>query len=152
MQSSPRLHGSRPKSSKPLHCSRSVPLFLLAQLTALRVVLGVLVTLLPTACEKAPAPPEPGPPDVEVAEVIQQDVPIYREWVAQLNGPINAAITPKVQGYLLTQSYNNGFFVKKGSASVYDRPPAVHRLSRPGKSHGRTGAGERRPGAKERRT
>jgi membrane fusion protein (multidrug efflux system) len=114
MQSFPRLQGSRPKSSNPLHCSQSEPLFLVAPLTALRVVLGVLVTLLPTACEKPPAPPEPGPPDVEVAEVIQQDVPIYREWVAQLNGPVNAAITPKVQGYLLTQSYNNGFFVKKG--------------------------------------
>src|SRR3984885_13722323 len=113
--------------------------------TPIRVVLSLISALLLTACEKPPAPVAPGPPDVEVAEVIQQDVPIYREWVAQLNGPINAAITPKVQGYLLTQSYNNGFFVKKGSASVYDRPPAVHRLSRPGKSHGRTGAGERRP-------
>ena len=40
--------------------------------------------------------------------------PLYQEWVAQLNGPINADITPKVQGYLLTQNYQNGFFVKKG--------------------------------------
>ena len=31
-----------------------------------------------------------------------------------MNGPINADITPKVQGYLLTQNYQNGFFVKKG--------------------------------------
>ena len=72
-----------------------------------------------TACEKPPAPPAPGPPDVEVTEVIQQNVPIFREWVAQLNGPINAAITPKVQGYLLTQNYNNGFFVKKGRSVYY---------------------------------
>ena len=36
------------------------------------------------------------------------------EWVAQLNGPTNAEITPKVQGYLLTQNYENGYFVKKG--------------------------------------
>jgi membrane fusion protein, multidrug efflux system len=113
MQSCSRRQRTRPKSSNPLHCSQSVPLFLVAQLTVLRVVLGILVTLVPTACEKRLAPAEPTPPDVEVTEVIQQDVPIYREWVAQLNGPINAAITPKVQGYLLTQNYNNGFFVKK---------------------------------------
>ncbi len=41
-------------------------------------------------------------------------MPIYTEWVAQLNGPVNAEITPKVQGYLLKQDYQNGFFVKKG--------------------------------------
>ncbi len=61
--------------------------------------------------EKAPPPP---PPEVEVVGVVQQNVPTYIEWVAQLNGPINADITPKVQGYLLTQNYQNGFFVKKG--------------------------------------
>jgi membrane fusion protein (multidrug efflux system) len=49
-----------------------------------------------------------------VADVLQQDVPIYNEWVAQLNGPVNAEITPKVQGYLMRQNYQNGFFVKQG--------------------------------------
>jgi len=114
MQSRAELQGSQRQLSSPLLCPRSVPPLLASQRTAIRVVLGVIAALLPTACEKPPAPPAPGPPDVEVTEVIQQDVPIYREWVAQLNGPINAAITPKVQGYLLTQNYNNGFFVKKG--------------------------------------
>ncbi len=65
-------------------------------------------------CAKKEVAAPPAPPDVEVAEVIQQDVPIYQEWVAQLNGPVNADITPKVQGYLLKQSYQNGYFVKKG--------------------------------------
>ena len=55
-----------------------------------------------------------GPPEVLVAEVAQQNVPIFEEWVAQLNGPVNAEITPKVQGYLLRQDYQNGYFVKKG--------------------------------------
>jgi RND family efflux transporter MFP subunit len=59
-----------------------------------------------------PAPP--APPEVTVAAVVQQDVPIYNEWIAQLSGPVNAEITPKVQGYLLKQEYQNGFFVKKG--------------------------------------
>jgi hypothetical protein len=29
--------------------------------------------------------------------------PAYGEWVAQWNGPVNADITPMVQGYLLSQ-------------------------------------------------
>jgi membrane fusion protein (multidrug efflux system) len=45
---------------------------------------------------------------------MQQDVPIFQEWVAQLNGAVNAEVTPKVQGYLLRQNYQNGYFVKKG--------------------------------------
>ena len=54
------------------------------------------------------------PPAVEVTQVVQRDVPIFQEWVAQLNGPNNAQITPRVQGYLLRQNYHDGFFVKKG--------------------------------------
>lgn len=78
------------------------------------IVLGVTTVLLLTACEEKVEKPKPGPPDVTVADVVQQDVPTTVEWVAQLNGPVNAVITPKVQGYLLRQDYQNGFFVKKG--------------------------------------
>ena len=62
---------------------------------------------------KQEEPPQE-PPEVAVTEVVQRNVPIYREWVAQLNGRYNAQITPRVQGYLLTQNYRDGFFVKKG--------------------------------------
>jgi len=84
----------------------------------LRLASGVFgafaaVIALSGCAQKEKAPP-PSPPDVVVAAVVQQDVPIYNEWVAQLNGPVNAEITPKVQGYLLQQNYKNGFFVKKG--------------------------------------
>jgi len=78
------------------------------------VNLGIFLFIALTGCGKEQAPPKPGPPDVEVASVIQQNVPVFGEWVAQLNGPVNAEITPKVQGYLLQQNYQNGFFVKKG--------------------------------------
>ncbi len=95
------------KRHKPVSLSRRVALRSFATCGAL--LLSVLA-----GCEKKAAPVKPGPPDVEVADVIQQNVPIYGEWVAQLNGPVNAEITPKVQGYLLQQNYQNGFFVKKG--------------------------------------
>jgi membrane fusion protein (multidrug efflux system) len=65
-------------------------------------------------CAKKEAPPPPGPTPVKTANVIQQDVPLYSEWVAQLNGDTNAEILPKVQGYLLKQDYKEGFFVAKG--------------------------------------
>ena len=82
--------------------------------TAMVGACAVLLLLLFTGCEKKEVPPPPGPPEVSVAEVAEQNVPIFQEWVAQLNGSVNADITPKVQGYLLRQNYQNGAFVKKG--------------------------------------
>ncbi len=74
---------------------------------------GLLLLLSIAGCEKKEAPPPPAPPEVTVTDVVVKNVPIYDEWVASLNGPVNADITPKVQGYLLKQDYQNGVFVKK---------------------------------------
>jgi membrane fusion protein (multidrug efflux system) len=80
------------------------------------VISGLLMcVLLPlAACHEKEKQPEPRPPEVEVTEVVQQDVPVFEEWVAQLNGKNNADITPKVQGYLLKQDYQNGRYVRRG--------------------------------------
>jgi membrane fusion protein (multidrug efflux system) len=51
---------------------------------------------------------------VKVVDVVTQDVPIYSEWVAQLNGDTNAEIVPKVQGYVLKKNYQEGFVVQQG--------------------------------------
>jgi RND family efflux transporter MFP subunit len=56
----------------------------------------------------------PTPPEVEVVTVEQRDVPIYREWIGTLDGMVNAAIRSQVTGYLLTQDYSEGSFVRKG--------------------------------------
>src|SRR6516165_412577 len=77
-------------------------------------LLGLLLSVIVLGCNEKEAREAPKPPDVEVAEVITQNVPVFQEAVAQLNGPVNADITPKVQGYLLTQNYTNGAFVQKG--------------------------------------
>ncbi len=58
--------------------------------------------------------PPPKPPDVEVTAVVQRDVPIYSEWVATLDGYVNAQIKPQVTGYLIKQNYKEGYFVRKG--------------------------------------
>lgn len=53
-------------------------------------------------------------PEVEVAPVVQQDVRIYGEWVATLDGYVNAQIQPQVTGYLIKQNYREGSFVHEG--------------------------------------
>jgi len=54
------------------------------------------------------------PPDVEVVRVEQKDVPIYGEWIGTLDGLVNADVKAQVTGYLLSQDYKEGSFVKKG--------------------------------------
>jgi membrane fusion protein (multidrug efflux system) len=88
-----------------------------------RAYMAVLsLTILLIGCREKQQAPAAGPPDVEVMEVTQRNVPVYREWVAQLNGRYNAQITPRVQGYLLRQDYRDGFFVKKGQL-LYEVDP-----------------------------
>jgi membrane fusion protein (multidrug efflux system) len=82
----------------------------------------LFLTTFLTGCESKQEISTPGPPEVEVTEVVRRDVPIHAEWVAQLNGPNNAQITPRVQGYLLRQDYRDGFFVKKGQL-LYEIDP-----------------------------
>jgi membrane fusion protein, multidrug efflux system len=56
-----------------------------------------------------------GPPAVEFIEVIQKDVPVTKEWVATLDGFVNAQIRAQVKGLLVKQTYTNGAFVSKNS-------------------------------------
>jgi membrane fusion protein, multidrug efflux system len=93
--------------------ARSKPLILTAARKSAWLIGISIVAFQLLGCAKKSAPP-PTPPEVVVAPVQQQDVPIFGEWVAQLNGPINAAIMPKIQGYLLSQDYVNGSLVRKG--------------------------------------
>jgi len=59
----------------------------------------------------ASAPP---PPVVEVVAVVQQDTPIYSEFVATLDGFVNAQIQARVSGHVIQQSYQEGSVVRKG--------------------------------------
>jgi membrane fusion protein (multidrug efflux system) len=54
------------------------------------------------------------PPDVEVVQVEQKDVPIFGEWIGTLDGLTNADVRAQVTGYLLRQGYREGAFVNKG--------------------------------------
>lgn len=61
-------------------------------------------------------PQAAGPPplSVGVTKVIQMDVPVHGEWVATLDGYVNAQIQAQVSGYLIRQNYKEGSYVHKG--------------------------------------
>jgi membrane fusion protein (multidrug efflux system) len=82
-----------------------------SSILALLVVLASSVVL---GCQTQKAAAPPPPTEVEVVSVVQRDVPIYGEWVATLDGYVNAQIQPQVSGYLIKQSYKEGSFVRKG--------------------------------------
>jgi RND family efflux transporter MFP subunit len=79
-------------------------------------------------CSHHQAPAAPEPPAVLVVSVVQRDVPIYREWVAQLNGSVNAQISPKVSGYIVSRKYQEGYFVTKGQV-LFEIDPRPLRAS-----------------------
>ena len=70
---------------------------------ASRLVLGLLLATVSSAvaCGKTNAAPAIPSPEVEVATVVQKDVPIFSEWVATLDGYVNAQIQPQVTGYII---------------------------------------------------
>jgi len=91
---------------------------------ASRLVLAVLLATVSTAvgCGKTNAAPAFPAPEVEVASVVQKDVPIVSEWVATLDGFVNAQIQPQVTGYIIRQTYKEGSLVLKGQILFHIDP------------------------------
>ncbi len=52
---------------------------------------------------------------VQVMAMQPQDVPVTQTWVATLTGDVNAEIRAQVSGYLQSQNYVNGAYVKAGT-------------------------------------
>ena len=61
--------------------------------------------------KKAPSAP---PPAVQVAQVIQHDVPIYVEAVGQTRGSKEVEIRARVEGYVQSVDFAEGSNVKQG--------------------------------------
>jgi membrane fusion protein, multidrug efflux system len=60
-------------------------------------------------------PPPPPPPTVLVTQVVKQDVPVYTEFVGTVNGYVNVDIRARVAGFLKSQDYKDGAYVKAGT-------------------------------------
>ena len=67
-----------------------------------------------SACSRGGAAQPPPAPVVKVEPVVQQDVPISREYVGTLVGYINAQIRARVSGHLVSQKYTEGALVRSG--------------------------------------
>jgi RND family efflux transporter MFP subunit len=76
--------------------------------------MGTACLLFATGCGKPAVAPTLPAPGVEVTPVVSKNVPIIQEWVASVDGFVNAQIQPQVSGYLLKQTYKEGSFVKNG--------------------------------------
>jgi RND family efflux transporter MFP subunit len=89
-------------------CSRSI----LNKLLLFSLVAGVTLAMLGCGRTQAAAPSPP--PEVRVAPAVQRDVPVYSDWVATLDGYVNAQVRPQVSGYIIKQNYKEGSLVRKG--------------------------------------
>ncbi|HEY7208908.1 MAG TPA: biotin/lipoyl-binding protein, partial [Bryobacteraceae bacterium] len=80
--------------------------------SAARLAALLVIPLFFHAC-KSPPPPQSAAPEVDVVQVEQKDVPIWKDWIGTLDGLVNAQIKPQVTGYLVRQTYKDGAFVKR---------------------------------------
>jgi membrane fusion protein (multidrug efflux system) len=89
------------------------------------------VGILASGCDRGRVAAAAPTPEVEVATVEQRDVPVYSEWVATLDGYVNAQIRPQVSGYIIKQNYTEGSLVRKGQVLFeIDPRPFVAALDR----------------------
>ena len=93
-----------------------------ASATALLLLAGLALVAGCSKSAKGGGPPQYPPPDVTTTLVDQRDVPIYGEWVANLDGYTNAQIEPQVTGYVVRQDYKEGSVVQKGQV-LYEIDP-----------------------------
>jgi membrane fusion protein (multidrug efflux system) len=66
-----------------------------------------------SGCNRKPPAVAPPALSVQVVKAVQQDVPVYGDWIATLDGYVNAQIQPEVSGYLIQQLYREGSYVRK---------------------------------------
>ena len=77
--------------------------------------LGLIVLLTPACDGKAKKQVvKPQPPDVQVAEVVQEKVPIVMEFSGTIKAIKTVDIIPRVSGYIDERHFEEGTFVKKG--------------------------------------
>ena len=76
-------------------------------------ILIPVFTLLITGCKEKSAATMP-PPNVQVVEVIQQDIPVIEEFVGQTYGLYDIALQARVDGFLEGIFFEEGGGVKKG--------------------------------------
>ena len=77
------------------------------------IFFGSLIASITISCKEKQAVQAP-PPEIQVVKVLQQDVPIYKDFVGQLYGLKDIPIRARVEGFLDNIYFNEGTAVKKG--------------------------------------
>jgi membrane fusion protein (multidrug efflux system) len=75
---------------------------------------GLMLAVLALASCKQAETVAPPPAKVNVVAAIQQDVPLYEEFVAQVYGQSDVDIRSRVQGWITSVNFKEGSYVKKG--------------------------------------
>jgi RND family efflux transporter MFP subunit len=96
------------------HCPPAIHGLRFSPTSRVVLILFAATVSLATGCGRTNAAHAAPSPDVEVAKVVQEDVPIVSEWVATLDGYVNAQIQAQVAGYVVAQNYKEGSLVRKG--------------------------------------
>ena len=77
------------------------------------IIFIVGIILFQASCKEETQKKMP-PPQIQVINAIQQDVPLYQEFVGQLYGLLDIPIRARVEGYLEGIHFDEGLPVKKG--------------------------------------
>ncbi len=101
----------------------------------------------PSQAAQAPPPA----PTVSIVSVSPETVPVSSEWVATLDGFVNAQIRPQVTGYLIATHYREGSMVRKGQVLFEIDARPFEAIAAQADRADRTGAGRARPHRTRRR-
>jgi RND family efflux transporter MFP subunit len=95
-------------------------------------ILAAVALITASACKdgQPTASAAPAPPPVGVVSVAPERVQLTGEWLATLDGNVNAQIRPQVTGYLVKRNYGEGTAVRKGQVLFeIDSRPLENALS-----------------------
>ena len=90
---------------------------------AVAIFLTSATLVVAPGCKNAAPTAAPPVPEVMVADVIQQDVTLYGDWVGTTEGFVNADIYPKISGFLIKQNYRDGDAVQARQLLFQIDPP-----------------------------
>ncbi len=98
-------------------------------MTTRRRELLILLLWIPVAflagCSGGPAAPPPPPPAVQVAAVLERDVPVWVEAIGETRGSEEVEIRARVQGFLQSATFQEGSYVRRGQL-LYTIDPREH--------------------------
>lgn len=80
-----------------------------------RILFALLIILPVPGCRPAPpAPPQLPPPDVTVAQPIEQELPDYKEFTGRIEAVETVEVRPRVSGFIQKVNFTEGREIKAG--------------------------------------